>query len=195
MGLEIFDRGNLPHWARVRQQLESTLVTDVRTAVAAEFARPEIRATIQPGARVALTAGSRGIDRIAEVIAACVAEVRTLGAIPFIIPAMGSHGGATAEGSSNSSPTTTSHRRRWAVRHPRQYGDCRARRVDGEIPVFFDRIAYEQADVVIPVARVKPHTDFHGPIESGLMKMIAIGCGKQKGADAFHGRASPASTT
>ncbi len=62
---------------------------------------------------------------------------------------------------------------------------------EDHVPVYFDRTAYEQADVVIPIGRIKPHTDFHGPIESGLMKMIAIGLGKQKGADTFHSRGFP----
>jgi hypothetical protein len=62
---------------------------------------------------------------------------------------------------------------------------------DDHVPVHFDRTAYEQADAVIPIGRIKPHTDFHGPIESGLMKMIAIGLGKQKGADTFHSRGFP----
>ncbi len=188
MGLEIFDRGELPRWARVRQQLESTLVADVHAAIAAEFARPEIRATIQPGTRVALTAGSRGIDRIAEVIAATVTQVRALGATPFIVPAMGSHGGATAEGQLD------------VLAHygitPETMG-CPIRssmetvllgEVEDNVPVFFDRIAHQEADAVIPIGRVKPHTDFNAPIESGLMKMIAIGLGKQKGADTFHAR-------
>src|SRR5262245_35678766 len=61
-------------------------------------------------------------------------------------------------------------------------------KVENDTPVYFDRTAYEQADAVIPIGRVKPHTDFHGPIESGLMKMIAIGLGKPKGAEHFHWR-------
>ncbi|MBA3643392.1 MAG: DUF2088 domain-containing protein, partial [Chloroflexia bacterium] len=98
MGLEIFERGALPRWAPVRQQLDATDVGDVAAVVAAEFARPEIAATVRPGQQVALTAGSRGIDKLDRVLAAAVSEVRRLGAEPFIVPAMGSHGGATAEG-------------------------------------------------------------------------------------------------
>ncbi len=185
-GLSVFERNTFPRWAKVRQKLDSTEVGDISSAVAREFTRPEVTKAIGNGTRVCLTGGSRGIDQIDKVLKACVVEVRKLGGDPFIIPAMGSHGGATAEGQLN------------LLAH---YGitpelmDCEIRAsmetvhlgtVNGEIPVYFDKIAYEQADVVIPVARVKPHTDFHGPIESGLMKMIAIGLGKQKGADAFH---------
>jgi hypothetical protein len=187
-GLSIFERGQFPRWVKVRQQLDSTDVGDIEAAVADQFQRPEIAATIKPGMRVALTAGSRGIDRIDQVLRACVVELRKLGAEPFIIPAMGSHGGATAEGQTN----LLAH---YGVTADRMGCEIRASmdtvhlgEVEGDVPVYFDRIAYEQADAVIPIGRVKPHTDFHGPIESGLMKMIAIGLGKQKGAATFHSR-------
>jgi lactate racemase-like protein len=185
MGLEIFERGTLPRWAPVRQQLDATDVGDVARAVAAEFARPEIDGAVRPGQRVALTAGSRGIDKIDHVLKAAAAEVKRRGAQPFIVPAMGSHGGATAEGQAA------------MIAH---YGVTEAAmgcpilssmdtvhlgEVEDGVPVWFDRNAWE-ADAVIPVGRVKPHTDFRGPVESGLMKMIAIGLGKQKGADFFH---------
>ena len=122
---------------------------------------------------------------IDQVIKAAVDEVRGLGAEPFIVPAMGSHGGATAEG------------QRELIAH---YGITEATmgcpilasmetvhlgNVRDDVPVYFDRNAY-QADAVIPIGRVKPHTDFRGPVESGLMKMIAIGLGKQFGAEFFH---------
>ena len=185
MGLEIFERGDLPRWAPLRQQLDATEVPDIAAAVAAEFARSGIGGAIRPGQRVALTAGSRGIDRIDEVVKAAVSEVRRLGAEPFIVPAMGSHGGATAEG------------QRELISH---YGITEATmgcpilssmetvllgNVRADVPVYFDRNAFE-ADAVIPIGRVKPHTDFRGPVESGLMKMIAIGLGKQFGAEFFH---------
>ncbi len=185
MGLEIFERGELPRWAPVRQFLDATDIGDVRAAVAEHIQRPGIGDRLRPGQRIAITAGSRGIDRIDEVVRAVVDEVRALGAEPFVIPAMGSHGGATAEG------------QRELIAH---YGITEATmgcpilssmetvhlgEVEDGVPVWFDRNAFE-ADAVVPVGRVKPHTDFRGPVESGLMKMIAIGLGKQKGADFFH---------
>jgi hypothetical protein len=185
MSLDIFERGALPQWAPVRQFLDATEIGDVPAAIAAEFNRPGVGERIRPGQRVAITAGSRGIDRIDEVVRAVVAEVRARGAEPFVVPAMGSHGGATAEG------------QRELIAH---YGITEATmgcpilssmetvhlgEVEDGVPVWFDRNAYE-ADAVIPVGRVKPHTDFRGPVESGLMKMVAIGLGKQKGAEFFH---------
>lgn len=185
MGLEIFERGELPLWAPVRQQLDDLEIGDVRAAIAAQFARDGIGNRLRSGQRVAITAGSRGIHRIDEVIRAVVDEVRALGAEPFIVPAMGSHGGATAEGQLE------------LIAH---YGITEATMgcpihssmetvhlgyVEGDVPVWIDKNAFH-ADAIIPVGRVKPHTDFRGPVESGLMKMIAIGLGKQHGAEYFH---------
>jgi hypothetical protein len=185
VGLEIFERGTLPRWAPVRQQLVATRLDDVAAAVAAQFARPEIAGTIKPGQRVALTAGSRGIDRIDLVLKACVDEVRARGAEPFIVPAMGSHAGAVAE-------QQTELIAHYGVTEAAMGCPIRSSmetvllgEVEDGVPVYFDRNAYE-ADATIPVGRVKPHTDFRGPVESGLMKMLAIGLGKQKGADFFH---------
>ena len=188
MGLEIFERGTLPRWARIRQQLYSVELPDVAAAVAGTFAQPEIDAAIRPGMRVAIGGGSRGIDRYAEAIAAVAAEVRRRGAEPFVFPAMGSHGGATADGQTE----LLAH---FGVTEAGSGAPIRASmdtvllgQVEDGVPVYFDRMAATEADLIIPVNRVKPHTDFHGEIESGLMKMIAIGMGKQKGADTFHSR-------
>ncbi|MBA3415586.1 MAG: [Fe-S]-binding protein [Chloroflexia bacterium] len=185
MGLDVFERGTLPRWAPVRQHLVATRIPDIATAVSAQLARPEIAAAIHPGQRIALTAGSRGIDRIADVLKATADGLKALGAEPFIVPAMGSHAGAVAESQTE------------LIAH---YGVTEAAMgcpilssmetvhlgdVEDGVPVWFDAHAY-RADATIPIGRVKPHTDFRGPVESGLMKMVAIGLGKQKGAEFFH---------
>jgi len=184
--LDVFSQTALPRWARFRQHLNDEEVDSIHETIAREFAKPDIGSAIEPGSRVVLTAGSRGIDRIAEVLKAAVEQVRARGGEPFVIPAMGSHGGATPEG------------QRALIEHygvTEQYLGCPIRAsmetvllgtIDGGVPVYFDRIAHEEADVVIPIGRVKPHTDFRGPVESGLAKMIAIGLGKQHGASWFH---------
>ncbi len=186
--LDVFAATMLPRWVRCTQTLDDEDIGSIPDAVARELARPEVRAAIGPGTRVVLTAGSRGIDRIAEVLRAAVDGVRLLGGEPFIIPAMGSHGGATADGQR----TLIAH---YGVTEAAMGCPIRASmetvhlgNLDDGVPVWIDRIAYEEADVVIPVGRVKPHTDFRGPVESGLMKMIAIGLGKQNGANWFHGQ-------
>jgi hypothetical protein len=185
MGLEIFERGALPRWAPVRQYLDATEIGDVRAAIADEFRRPGVGDRLRPGQRVAVTAGSRGIDRIDEVVRAVVDEVRQLGAEPFVVPAMGSHGGATAAGQLELVAHYGITEESMGCPLLSSMDTAHLGEVGGHIPVWFDRNAFE-ADAVIPVGRVKPHTDFRGPVESGLMKMIAIGLGKQKGAEFFH---------
>lgn len=184
--LDVFSDVTLPRWALVQQELDSTPVGDIADAVAREFARPEIRGTIAPGQKVALTAGSRGIDRIAEVIRAVADQVKALDAEPFIVPAMGSHGGATAEGQKAMLAHFGVTEERMSVPIRASMETVHLGEIEGNVPVWFDRIAHDEADVVIPIGRVKPHTSFRGPTESGLMKMIAIGLGKQQGASWFH---------
>jgi hypothetical protein len=135
--------------------------------------------------RVAITAGSRGITGIPAILATVVEELRRFGAEPFVVPAMGSHGGATAEGQTAvlySLGITEE-----AVGCPiRATMETVQLGVTSEgIPVFLDRLAAE-ADGIVVVNRVKAHTDFSGPVESGLMKMLTIGLGKHRGALAAH---------
>jgi hypothetical protein len=176
--------GSLPEWALVRQRIDATEVVDVRQAVRREI--DPFMAGIGAETRVCVAVGSRGIDRIDQVVRAVVERIREAGASVFLVPAMGSHGGATAEGQ---------------LRLLSAYGitpeamGCEIRssmdtvplgEVHPGVPVFIDRQAFEHADIIIPINRVKPHTDFTGEIESGLSKMISIGLGKQRGADTFH---------
>ncbi len=179
-----FMGGTLPRWALVRHHMHVDEVADV-TAAVGEALEP-VRVLIRPGSRVCLAVGSRGIDRIDEVVRAAVAWVRSAGAEVFVVPSMGSHGGATAEGqlevlaSYGMTPESIGCEIRSSMETV-ELGEVRP-----GIPVFVDRNAFEGADIIVPINRVKPHTDFSGEIESGLMKMIAIGLGKQKGADTFH---------
>jgi hypothetical protein len=180
----LFTRGPLPEWALVRQRIDATEVTDVRRAV--RDALEPVVAGIVPGTRVCLAVGSRGIDRLDQVVSACVERIREAGAAVFIIPAMGSHGGATAEGqlrvlaAYGITPQAMGCEIR-ATMETVELGEVRP-----GVPMHLDRNAAEGADVILPINRVKPHTDFTGEIESGLCKMIAIGLGKQRGADSLH---------
>lgn len=182
--LDVFRHDALPRWALVHRTLDRTEIEDVDAAV--HDALGAVAGAIRPGMRVALAAGSRGIDRIDAVVAAMVREVRAAGAEVFVVPAMGSHGGATSEGQLEvmASLGMTAERLGCEIRSSME--TVRLGEVEGGIPVFIDRIALQEADAIIPINRVKPHTDFTGPVESGILKMIAIGLGKQKGADTFH---------
>lgn len=175
----------LPKMTAVRQLFDRDRVADIPAAVAGELAKERIAGAIVPGMRVAVTVGSRGIANIALVIREIVRNLKRLGAQPFIVPAMGSHGGATASGQVELIES-------YGVTEERIGAPIRATMetvVIGESksghPVHLDRFAAE-ADGIVVVGRVKPHTAFHGEYESGLMKMMAIGLGKQKGAEICH---------
>jgi hypothetical protein len=182
--LAVFRHDQLPSWALVRHHLDLTEVENVDSAVDAAIASVADR--LPERGRACLALGSRGIDRIAEVARATVSDLRARGLEVFAVPAMGSHGGATAGGQLEVLASL-------GIREDTIGCEIRSSMetiwigdVEGGLPVFADRHAIEDADVVIPINRVKPHTDFSGPVESGLLKMIAIGLGKQRGADTFH---------
>src|SRR5262245_41565904 len=176
-----------PYIFRVRQSFQSpALVLDqIPTTVQAELARLNLAQTVKPGETVAITAGSRGVANIAMIIKAAVQHFQSLGAQPFIVPAMGSHGGGTAEG------------QRGLIEGygiTEEYCGCPIRasmetvivcQAAEGFPVHFDKHAFG-ADHVVVVGRVKPHTNFVGDIESGLMKMMLIGLGKHEGAKIYH---------
>ena len=174
-----------PKMVKIRQEFKTTPIKDIPGTVRSELASLKLHGTIKPGSTVAISAGSRGIANIATVLSALVRELKEIGAKPFIVPTMGSHGGATAEGQkmvlekygiteeTMGAPIKSS-------MEVVQIGST----PDG-LPVFLDKHASE-ADHIGVINRVKPHTDFKAPIESGLMKMLTIGLGKQKGADLYH---------
>ncbi len=174
-----------PRMLRIRQTFDAPRIENIAHEVDRQLARLELARKIQPGESVAITAGSRGIANIALVIRAIVAHLRGLGAEPFIVPAMGSHGGGTAEGQRAILES-------YGITEEFTGAEIRASMetvvVDTTpqgIPVHFDRHAYE-ADHVLVCGRIKPHTGFVGQIESGLHKMMLIGLGKHEGAKIYH---------
>jgi uncharacterized protein (DUF362 family) len=176
---------NYPQFFRVRQTFERPRVEDVTAEVARQLARLGLRGQIKPGQTVAITAGSRGIANIATIIKAMVDHVKSVGAEPFIVPAMGSHGGGTAHGQRKvlESYGITEAFCGAPIRASMEtVVVCQA--AEG-FPVHIDRLAYE-ADHVMLCGRIKPHTDFTGDIESGLMKMMLLGLGKHEGAKIYH---------
>lgn len=197
MALETVAEGNvvtrlaseveLPRMARVRQLLDKSHIEakEIPGLVRSELDREEIRARIRPGMSVAITCGSRGVANIAVITKAIVDFVRECGGEPFVFPAMGSHGGATPEGQKEilTSYNVTEEFLGCPVRATMEVVHL-GNTLDG-MPVYMDRYAYE-ADAVILCGRVKAHTAFRGPYESGIMKMAVIGMGKQKGAETVH---------
>ena len=174
-----------PRFFRVHQKFDAPVVNDVVRATIETLGKLDLRQRVKPGESVAITAGSRGIAHIAEILKAVVEHFKQLDARPFIVPAMGSHGGGTAEGQ---------------LKVLRGYGitpefcGCEIRasmetvavsQAAEGFAVHFDKHAYE-ADHVFVAGRIKPHTRFAGEIESGLMKMMLIGLGKHEGAKIYH---------
>jgi len=170
---------------RVRQQFDDRKLEDVAGATRSELEKPEIRQLVKPGAKVAVAVGSRGIRNLYAIVETVVQSLKAMGARPFIVSAMGSHGNGTEEGQREvlagygiteenlGVPVVT-------TVDTVHLGDCANGR-----PVWFDRAAFE-ADLVVPINRVKLHTDFVGPLQSGLCKMLVIGLGNHKGCSAVH---------
>ncbi len=174
-----------PNIFRLRQLFDAPEVSDVAGEVENQLSRLQLAEKIQPGQTVAISAGSRGIANIHIIIKAVADHLRSLGAKPFIVPAMGSHGGGTAEGQQGiiEGYGITEEFCQCPIKAGMETVIvCDAK--EG-FPVHFDKHAYG-ADHVVVVGRVKPHTNFNGDIESGLMKMMLIGLGKHAGAKIYH---------
>jgi hypothetical protein len=172
---------SFPKMVRVRQRLVAPAVPDVRTAVRAALQALNVAGRVTAGQRIAIPAGSRGISSIVTILDAVVREMQAVGLVPFIFPAMGSHGGATAEGQREVLATYGITEERLGVPIRASMEVIEVGRTPRGIPVFVDKIAAE-ADWVAVINRIKPHTEFSGDIESGLMKMMAIGFGNHRGA-------------
>ena len=176
---------NFPRMASVRQKLASDSLEDLPAALGQTLERAGFERLIAPGQSVALAVGSRNIDRLVEPVAELARKLKDSGCSPFIVPAMGSHGGATAEGQvrvlaglgvtggSVGAPVVSS------------METVSLGVTTGGAEVFADRAAME-SDAIVVVNRIAPHTGYSGPIQSGLCKMIAVGLGKRDGAKSIH---------
>ena len=175
----------VPRMVRVRQRFDRPVVRDPEAELVSGLRAKGVLAGLKKGMSIAVTVGSRGITNQPLLVKTLVRELKAAGAEPFIIPAMGSHGGATAAGQ-------RSMLEGMGFTEKEMGAPIRATMdtvVIGEsangLPVYIDRYASE-ADGIVIINRIKPHVAFRGPYESGLMKMLAIGLGKQKGADICH---------
>jgi len=187
--LNIFDQLvqdiKLPKMVRVRQKFPKPVLEDISGAIRKQLQREGVIERINKGDKVAITAGSRGIQNFSVIVRELVTSLKEKGAEPFVIPAMGSHGGATAEGQTALLRSIGITEETVGAQIFSTMEVVRIGTTDKGIPVCFDKYAYE-ADATIVVNRIKPHTSFRGSIESGLVKMIAIGLGKQLGAEICH---------
>lgn len=176
---------DLPELYWVRQDLSGPTVDDPAARTAESLADLDLATRVTPGDTVAVGVGSRGIADLVPVVTATVAHLRSIGLEPFVVPAMGSHGGGTADGQAALLG-------RYGVTEVAVGAPIRASMDTVELcttalgfPVHLDRLAHE-ADHLVVVNRVKPHTMFHGAVQSGLTKMLLIGLGKRAGAGLYH---------
>lgn len=174
-----------PRLLTVRQHFTDRKIADIPSTVCQELSHAEFGSHLAPGSNIAIGVGSRGIANIAIIVRSIVAFWKEKGMQPFIFPAMGSHGAATAEGQADvlAHYGITEAEMECPIRSSIEVVSL-GQTAEG-IPVYMDKYAHS-ADAVMLVGRVKWHTDFAGKIESGLFKMMAIGLGKFAGAQLYH---------
>ncbi|HEY3426462.1 MAG TPA: lactate racemase domain-containing protein [Negativicutes bacterium] len=175
----------IPRMVKVHQKFDAPEVTDVPATLREQLAKPGVGDRIKPGMSIAIAVGSRGVADIPVLTRVVVEEIKKRGGKPFVVPAMGSHGGATAEGQEMvlANLGVTAETVGCPIKSSMEVVEVG--RLDNGLPVLIDKNAY-QADGIVVINRVKSHTAYRGPCESGIAKMITIGLGKQKGADSCH---------
>lgn len=178
------DHLELPLFRLIQQRFAVPPPIDVAEALGREWPRLQDSTRLKSGDEIAVAVGSRGIDHLADIVRSLVERLHQAGCRPFIIPAMGSHGGATAKGQQAllASLGVTEEQVGAPVRASMDVvhvGEA------GGIPLLVDRLA-QSAQGIVLVNRIKPHTDFAGPLGSGLTKMLCIGLGKHAGAEVYH---------
>ncbi len=174
-----------PRLYRIQQQFDVASVKDVVQAVRDEFAKFDPRGRIQPGQTVAVGVGSRGTHDLEILVATTVKCLKAMGLNPFVIPAMGSHGGGTAEGQAQVLAELGITEDAVGAPIVSSMEVVSLGQVEYGADVFFAKDAFE-ADHIVVINRVKPHTAFRSEVESGLCKILAVGCGRQKGAENMH---------
>jgi hypothetical protein len=174
-----------PRFGLIRQRFPESPKPDPKEWLWAEFERTGLLKAVKKGHRVLLTAGSRGIDSMKDVLAACVEAVRSAGGEPFIYPAMGSHGGAKAAMQVKVLTHLGITEQSMGAPIYADWDIVEVGRAEGGVPVYADRAAVD-ADHIFIVNRVKEHTEYMGGTESGLLKMAVVGLGRQPGAETMH---------
>lgn len=175
----------MPKMVKVRQHFHAPELEDVAGEVRKTLHETNVLSRINEGDTVAIAVGSRGVADLPVLVRETAAEIKKAGGKPFIVPAMGSHGGATDEGQIDVLEQLGVTEAACGAPIHSSMEVVKIGELPNGLPVYIDQNAYE-ADKIIVINRIKPHTAFRGPVESGLLKMITIGLGKQKGAEAAH---------
>lgn len=170
---------------KMHQKFDSEKLNNIPEVISKEFERIQLDRKIKPGMKIGITVGSRGIDNFQLIIKSIIFEIKKRKGMPFILTAMGSHGGATAEGQRQVLSHYGITEKSMGVPIKATMDTVQLDYLENGLPVHFDRIAYH-ADGIIAVNRVKVHTAFKGKIESGLHKILAVGLGNHRGAKLVH---------
>lgn len=182
---ELLARIVIPKIVKVRQKFERPTIKDVAGELSDRLKEKKALAAIKRGQKIAIAVGSRGIANQPIMVKVLVSQLKRVGADPLIVPAMGSHAGATAEGQREMLIGMGITEEYVGAPIRSSMDVVQIGTTDNGLPVYIDRHAY-QADGIVIINRIKPHVGFRAKYESGLMKMIVIGLGKQKGADTCH---------
>ena len=175
----------LPRMVKIGQKFNADEIANVPESLRQALVKSGQLDFVKSGMSIAIAVGSRGVDQIPALARTTVEELKKKGAKPFVIPAMGSHGGATAEGQADVLAHLGVTEQSVGCPIISSMEVVEISRLSNGLPVYVDKNAYH-ADGIVLINRIKPHTAFRGPNESGLVKMIAIGLGKQKGAESCH---------
>jgi hypothetical protein len=182
---EEFAKMEYPHMIRVRQTFDDTTLDNVSGEIDTQLANMKLTTTVKSGQTVAVACSSRGIDNYAAIVKAVISYLKQLKLEPFIIPAMGSHGAATAAGQKRVLEHLGIIEKDMGAPIRSSLEIVRIGETEDHLPVYLDKLASE-ADHIVLINRIKKHTEFEHEFESGLLKMMAIGLGKQEGAAAYH---------
>ena len=182
---KILDNIKLPQIMKVSQIFDDSKLENVEKYLNQKLIDKNIKDKIKPGMKIAITGGSRGISHYKELMKTVVSFVKECGGVPFIVPSMGSHGGGTSEGQENMLKKLGITKDTVGCEIISSMDVMEVGRTSKDLPVYIDKNA-ANADGIILLNRVKLHTSFRGKYESGLIKMMAIGLAKRKGADMTH---------
>ncbi len=174
-----------PHMIRVRQIFDNTKLDNISEEIFSQLADLKLKSAIKPGQSVAVACSSRGIDNYGVIVKAVITYLKQLKLEPFIIPAMGSHGAATAAGQKRVLAHLGIVEEEVGAPIRSSLEVMPIGKTEDDLTVYLDKLA-SAADHIVLINRIKKHTEFEHEFESGLLKMMAIGLGKQEGAAAYH---------
>ena len=183
----MLDDIEIPKFVSIRQQFDATKIENIKEVIDAKFQQDNIKDIIKEGQTIGVTVGSRGLDNLRDIVKYVCDNIKAKGATPVIIPSMGSHGNAVAEGQADFVRGLGVTEEYVGAEIKAGMDVVQLGTTELGLPVYYDIIASE-LDGVIVMGRVKAHTDIECDIESGLHKMIAVGLGNHIGAQAVHAR-------